>query len=168
MENLLQWAKTQMQGDSINPQLLVIDELVTEVKKLLHLQAESKQVYIKTKIDPSLNIFADRDMVNLVLRNIISNAIKFTPNNGEINVGAVIKKDMVEMYVLDTGTGISSENIQKLFTKNYFTTNGTANESGTGLGLMLCKEFLDKNGGSISVESQLGKGSKFLFTLPKA
>ena len=168
MENLLQWAKSQMKGNTINPQLIDIAGIVNEVKQLLRLQAESKKVYIKAKIDPSINIFADKDMINLVLRNIISNAIKFTPNNGEINVGATVKNDMVEMYVQDTGTGISSENIQKLFSNNYFTTNGTANESGTGLGLMLCKEFLHKNGGSISVESELGKGSKFLFTLPKA
>ncbi len=168
MENLLQWAKSQMQGNTINPQLLDVATMVNEIKQLLRLQAESKQVYIKAKIDPSINIYADKDMINLVLRNIISNAIKFTPNNGEINVGAKLHNDVVEMYVQDTGTGISAENIEKLFSNQYFTTNGTANESGTGLGLMLCKEFLNKNGGNISVESELGKGSKFVFTLPRA
>ena len=168
MENLLQWAKSQMQGDTIHPQILDIATMVNDVQQLLRLQAESKQVYMKAKIDPSIYIFADKDMINLVLRNILSNAIKFTPNKGEIYVGAKVNNDMVEMYVQDTGMGISSENIHKLFANNYFTTNGTANESGTGLGLMLCKEFLAKNGGSISVESELGKGSKFLFTIPKA
>ena len=168
MENLLQWSKSQMQGNTINPQLLDIALIVTEVQQLLRLQAESKHVYINSKIDPAIHIFADKDMINLVLRNILSNAIKFTPNNGEINVGAVVKNDMVEMYVQDTGTGISEENIQKLFSNNYFTTNGTANESGTGLGLMLCKEFLQKNGGEIAVQSELGKGSRFSFTIPKA
>ena len=168
MENLLQWAKSQMKGNTVNPQLLDIAVIVNEVQQLLRLQAESKQVYIKAKIDPSIYIFADKDMINLVLRNIISNAIKFTPSNGEINVGAAVKNEMVEMYVQDTGTGISAENIEKLFSNKYFTTNGTANESGTGLGLMLCKDFLLKNGGNISVESEVGKGSKFLFTLPKA
>ena len=157
-----------MQGNSINPQLLDIAVMVNEVQQLLRLQAESKQVYVKSKIDPSLYIFADKDMINLVLRNILSNAIKFTPNKGEINVGAIVKNDMVEMYVQDSGTGISAENIKKLFTNNYFTTNGTANESGTGLGLMLCKEFLNKNGGEIMVESEVGKGSRFSFTIPKA
>jgi len=168
MENLLQWAKSQMQGNTINPQLLHIAFMVHEVQQLLRLQAESKQVYIKSKIDSSIYIFADKDMINLVLRNILSNAIKFTPNQGEINVGANVKNDMVEMYVQDTGTGISKENIEKLFSNNYFTTNGTANESGTGLGLMLCKEFLQKNGGEIMVQSELGKGSRFTFTVPKA
>lgn len=80
------------------------------------------------------------------MRNIVSNTIKFTPNNGEINVVAVVKNEMVEIYLQHTGTGISSENLKKLFSNNYFTTNSTANESGTGLGIMLCKEFLVKNG----------------------
>ena len=168
MENLLQWAKSQMQGNTINPQLLDIAQMVNEVQQLLRLQAESKQVYINSKVDPSIYIFADKDMINLVLRNILSNAIKFTPNNGEISVGASIKNDMVEMYVQDSGTGISKENMQKLFSNNYFTTNGTSNESGTGLGLMLCKEFLQKNGGEIAVQSEVGKGSRFSFTVPKA
>ncbi len=168
MENLLQWAKSQMQGNKINPQLLDIAEMVSEVQQLLRLQAESKQVYVTAKINPSIYIFADKDMINLVLRNILSNAIKFTPVKGEINVGASIKNEMVEMYVQDTGLGISKENMEKLFKNTYFTTNGTANESGTGLGLMLCQEFLQKNGGEIMVESEVGKGSRFTFTLPKA
>ncbi len=168
MENLLLWAKSQMQGNIINPQLLDIAVMVNEVQQVLRLQAESKQVYVKSKIDSSIYIFADKDMINLVLRNILSNAIKFTPNNGEINVGASVKNDMVEMYVQDSGMGISDENIKKLFSNNYFTTNGTANESGTGLGLMLCKEFLHKNGGEIMVKSEVGKGSCFSFTIPKA
>ncbi len=168
MENLLQWAKSQMQGDSVNPQLLDIATMVTDVQQLLRLQADSKQVYVNSKIDPSIYIFADKDMINLVLRNLLSNAIKFTPNKGKVSVGASIKNEKVEVFVEDTGTGISRENIQRLFANDYFTTNGTANESGTGLGLMLCKEFLNKNGGEIFVESEPGKGSKFTFTLPKA
>jgi two-component system, sensor histidine kinase and response regulator len=168
MENLLLWAKSQMQGNTIHPQLLDIADLVNEVKQLLRLQAESKHVYVNSKIDSCIYVFADKDMINLVLRNILSNAIKFTPNEGEIKVGASIKNEMVEMYVEDSGMGISEENLSKLFTNNYFTTNGTANESGTGLGLMLCKEFLQKNGGEIMVESTVGKGSRFSFTIPKA
>ena len=168
MENLLQWAKSQMQGDSINPQLIDIAIMVNEVQQLLRLQAENKQVYVNSKIDPSIYIYADKEMINLVLRNLISNAIKFTPNLGKVYVGASVKNDIVEIFVKDTGTGISNENIKHLFSNNYFTTNGTANESGTGLGLMLCKEFLAKNGGEIFVESEVGKGSKFTFTLPKA
>ncbi|MBK7306154.1 MAG: ATP-binding protein [Chitinophagaceae bacterium] len=107
-------------------------------------------------------------MMNLVLLNLVSNAIKFTPQHGEVSVSALVKDETVEVHVQDTGKGISSENLQKLFSNNYFTTRGTANESGTGLGLMLCKEFLTKNGGEIFVQSEEGKGSRFTFIIPKA
>ena len=98
----------------------------------------------------------------------VSNAIKFTPEKGEVSLGVNIKNEIVEVFVKDSGMGISKENINQLFGGNYFTTKGTANETGTGLGLMLCKEFLHKNGGEIYVQSEEGKGSVFSFTLPKA
>ncbi len=166
MENLLQWAKSQMEGSSINPQKIDVSTMITETQNLLRLQAESKAIFLNTKTAPDTFIYADRDMITLVLRNLLSNAIKFTPKDGEIQVGACKKEGMIEMYVKDSGIGISKENIGKLFGNNYYTTNGTANESGTGLGLMLCKEFLTKNGGNIYVESEEGKGSKFIFNIP--
>jgi two-component system, sensor histidine kinase and response regulator len=168
MENLLQWAKSQMQGDNINQQLIDVGDLMDDVKHLLRLQAQNKKIYVNTKADKPLYIYADKDMMNLVLLNLLSNAIKFTPENGEVSLSALVKDETVEVHVQDTGKGISSDNIQKLFNNNYFTTKGTANESGTGLGLMLCKEFLNKNGGKIFVESEEGKGSRFSFTIPKA
>ncbi len=166
MENLLQWAKSQMEGSNINPQKIEVSTMITETQNLLRLQAESKAIFLNAKADPNTFIYADRDMITLVLRNLLSNAIKFTPKDGEIQVGASKKDNMVEIYVKDSGIGISKENIGKLFGSNYYTTNGTANESGTGLGLMLCKEFLTKNGGTIYVESEEGKGSKFIFNIP--
>ncbi|WP_462251183.1 sensor histidine kinase [Ferruginibacter sp.] len=168
MENLLQWAKSQMEGASVNPQLIDVSLMITEVQQLLRLQAENKKVYLKTKTDAPVYIYADKDMINLVLRNLLSNAIKFTPENGEVSLGAAIKNETVEVFVKDTGMGISKENISQLFGNNYFTTKGTANETGTGLGLMLCKEFLNKNGGEIFVQSEIGKGSRFSFIIPKA
>lgn len=168
MENLLHWAKSQMQGDNINQQLIDIGDLMNDVKHMLRLQAENKKIYVNTKADKPIYIYADKDMMNLVLLNLLSNAIKFTPQNGEVSLSALVKDETVEVHVQDTGKGISSDNIQKLFSNNYFTTKGTANESGTGLGLMLCKEFLNKNGGEIFVESEEGKGSRFTFTIPKA
>jgi len=166
MENLLLWAKSQMQGDSINPQLLDVSELIKETSQLLRLQAESKQVYLKYNEDKPVYIFADKDMINLVLRNLLSNAIKFTPAEGEVELGAAQTQSCVEVFVKDSGTGISPENINKLFDNSFFSTKGTVNEAGTGLGLVLCKEFLSKNGGQIFVESEPGKGSLFKFTLP--
>lgn len=168
MENLLQWAKSQMQGDHINQQLINIGDLMSDVKHMLRLQAENKKIYVNTKADKPIYIYADKDMMNLVLLNLMSNAIKFTPQNGEVSVSASVKDETVEVHVQDTGKGISSDNLQKLFDNKYFTTKGTANESGTGLGLMLCKEFLTKNGGEIFVQSEEGKGSRFTFTIPKA
>lgn len=166
MENLLQWAKSQMQGNTINPQLLDVSQLIKQTSQLLRLQADSKKVKVKYDSEKPVYIFADKDMIDLVLRNLLSNAIKFTPPEGEVRLGATQTSSCVEIFVEDTGTGISPENIDKLFGNNFFTTKGTANETGTGLGLVLCREFLQKNGGDISVESKPGKGSCFTFTLP--
>jgi two-component system, sensor histidine kinase and response regulator len=166
MENLLQWAKSQMQGSSLNLQLLDVSLMIKETSQLLRLQAESKNVQVKFNADKPVYIFADKDMIDLVLRNLLSNAIKFTPPEGEVRLGATQTDAAIEIFVQDTGMGISPDNINKLFGNNFFTTKGTSNETGTGLGLVLCREFLHKNGGDITVESVQGKGSKFKFTLP--
>jgi two-component system, sensor histidine kinase and response regulator len=166
MENLLLWAKSQMQADAMKKQTVDVTQLIKEVIQLLRLQADSKKVYIESKSDAPVYIYADKDMVNLVLRNLLSNAIKFTPENGTVLLGANPGDSFVEVFVQDTGTGMSDDVLQKINASNYFTTKGTSNESGTGLGLMLCKEFLGKNGGRLFVESEPGKGSVFSFTLP--
>ncbi len=166
MENLLQWARSQMSGSQVNMQLIEVTELIEDVKKLLRLQAQAKNVYLSSKIEETVYIFADKDMMNLVLRNLVSNAIKFTPQQGEICIGASQTTEGVELFVQDTGTGIPKESLGKLFGDDFYTTKGTSNEAGTGLGLILCKEFLHKNGGNISVESHVGKGSRFTCSLP--
>jgi signal transduction histidine kinase len=167
MENLLQWSKTQMQANQVRPEELNISSMIQEVLHLLRLQAEAKQIYIETKNQQPVYVFADKDMVNLVLRNLLSNAIKFTPQQGTIEVGVNEATSFVEIYVQDSGMGISKEALQKINENNFYTTKGTASESGTGLGLMLCKEFLAKNGGKMHIESEAGKGSIFSFTLPR-
>ncbi|HEU0110062.1 MAG TPA: HAMP domain-containing sensor histidine kinase [Flavisolibacter sp.] len=166
MENLLQWSKSQMQQDAVRGQELDLTELIHDVMNLLRLQAQAKNVRIQNKAISPIHVFADRDMINLVLRNLISNAIKFTPNDGQIAIGINQHSYFAEVYVQDTGMGISEEALQKINENNFYTTKGTASESGTGLGLMLCKEFLAKNGGQMHIESKLGKGSIFSFTLP--
>ena len=166
MENLLQWSKSQMQNDAVRAQELDLSRLIDEVIKLLHLQAEAKKVCIENSVQESIHVYADKDMINLVLRNLISNAIKFTPEKGRIAVGVNQLSYFAEVYVQDTGMGISAEALQKINESNFYTTKGTASESGTGLGLMLCKEFLAKNGGSMHIESRPGEGSTFSFTLP--
>jgi len=167
MENLLQWAKSQMQSNAVRPQKLEVVHLINEVTQLLKIQAEAKNIRLESHVDQQFQVYADRDMVNLVLRNLVANAIKFTPAKGKIIIRAQEKRSFIEISVTDNGVGISDENIDKLFNE-YYTSKGTANESGTGLGLMLCKEFLAKNGGQMKVQSQEGKGSTFSFTLPRS
>ena len=167
MENLLQWAKSQMQAEAISAGTVDVTKLISEVLQLLRLQAEAKKIYIEPKIDTPVFVSADKDMINLVLRNLLSNAIKFTPENGRISVGANELSSFVEIYVQDNGMGLSAEALERINGNDFYTTKGTASESGTGLGLMLCKDFLIKNGGQMHIESQVGKGSVFSFTLPR-
>jgi signal transduction histidine kinase len=110
----------------------------------------------------------DKEMINLVLRNLLSNAIKFTPEKGTITAGVNENKFLIEVYIKDSGEGISHEALQKIRGNNFYTTKGTANESGTGLGLMLCKEYLHRNNSELLIESHVGKGSTFSFTLQKS
>ncbi len=168
MENLLQWSKTQMHSSSVRPEELNITKMIVEVMQVLRLQAEAKQINIEPRSSAPVYILADKDMVNLVLRNLLSNAIKFTPQHGTIEIGVNQLTSFVEVYVQDSGTGISREALLKINENNFYTTKGTASESGTGLGLMLCKEFLAKNGGQMHIESEMGKGSIFSFTLPRS
>ena len=167
MENLLQWAKSQMQAEAVRPQLLDIAGISREVLQLLRLQAEAKKIYIDSRIEQPVFVYADKDMVNLVLRNLLSNAIKFTPVEGCIFLEARELRSCIEISVQDTGMGISQEGLQRLLAQNYYSTRGTGGEAGTGLGLMLCKEFLSRNGGEMNIQSEPGKGSTFSFTLPK-
>jgi signal transduction histidine kinase len=166
MENLLQWAKSQMQSHTVRPQLINITDIIDEVMHLLHLQAEAKNITISKKAAGPVYAWADYDMINLVIRNLVSNSIKFTPLGGKIYVGASEMDAFAEVFVQDTGKGMSATDLKKINAYEFFTTNGTAQEQGTGLGLMLCKEFLTKNDGHLRIESAPAKGSTFSFTLP--
>ena len=132
-------------------------------------QASKKGIQIIDKIQDTQTIFADKNLSAIILRNLISNAIKFTPTGGNVTISAMkqLNNNYVEISIADTGVGISKNKISELFRidKNS-STQGTANEKGTGLGLILCKEFVEKQGGEIWVESELGKRSVFKFTLP--
>ena len=167
MENLLQWSKAQMKAASVRPEELDISKMIDEVIHLLRLQAEAKQINIERAIAEPVFVTADKDMVSLVLRNLVSNAIKFTPQQGQIEIGVNDLSAFVEVYVQDNGAGISRDGLRKINEGNFYSTKGTASESGTGLGLMLCKEFLAKNGGQMHIESEVGVGSVFSFTLPR-
>jgi signal transduction histidine kinase len=130
------------------------------------LPATEKGVSIKTTCDSNITTYADYDTLLTIIRNLLSNAIKFTPTGGKISVKASASNHHVTIQVTDTGIGIAPENLNNLFKLDGFTTKGTNSENGTGLGLMLCKEFAEANGGSISVSSTMGKGTTFTITLP--
>ncbi|HTQ28117.1 MAG TPA: HAMP domain-containing sensor histidine kinase [Puia sp.] len=168
MENLLQWAKSQMQSENVNLQVLELSELVDEVVRTLSIQAQAKRIQIAWEGKIAARARADKEMISLVLRNLLSNAIKFTPEKGRITISTHENASFVEVAVEDTGIGITAEALQKINRNNYYTTRGTSSEAGTGLGLMLCREFLSKNGGHLHISSEPGRGSIFSFTLPLA
>jgi two-component system sensor histidine kinase/response regulator len=168
MENLLVWARSQMRADSVKPKPIDLAAIIDEVSRLLRLQAEAKHIRVTVCGDNPVIAFADRDMVNLIVRNLLSNAIKYTPENGHIKIAAQKTPLGVELSVRDSGTGIDPEALEKILSNSFYTTKGTSGESGTGLGLMLCREFAVRNGGELLVESQPGKGSLFTVKLPTA
>lgn len=167
MDNLLQWAKSQMQAHTVNAGPINVKQTIDDVLHILYLQAEAKKIHIENRAIDGFNAWGDSDMISLVLRNLISNAIKFSPSGGQIHIGTFEQDSVTEIYVKDAGKGISQEEMKKIASQDFYTSNGTAQEQGTGLGLMLCKEFLAKNNGHLRIQSEIGKGSIFSFTLPK-
>jgi PAS domain S-box-containing protein len=169
IEELLLWTNSQSGKLSFNPLNLnlnkILDDILSEFKPI----AINKNININNLTTIKLNVIADLEMIKTVMRNLVSNAIKFTKSSGQIIIYASIEDKEVIFSVTDNGIGIDTKKINKLFdiTQKH-STKGTANETGTGLGLILCKEFVEKHGGKIWVESELGKGSKFNFTLPIA
>lgn len=166
LDNLLKWTRSQMQGIRIQPEHFTLLSLVEEVIDSLAIIAEKKGIRLLHTIAQPPKVYADLEMTRMVIRNLISNAIKFTQRNDTVTVEVEPQEDeKVLISVVDTGLGISPENKEKLFQLKDHTTYGTANEKGTGLGLILCKDFVEKNGGEIWAESEEGKGSTFRFTL---
>jgi signal transduction histidine kinase len=166
LENLLEWSRAQTGNIEFKPSVFDLTEVLEENKALLTAQAHNKKISLVNTSLGAVQVQADRNSVNTVVRNLISNAIKFTPPEGKIELGVKLSSDMVIVSIADNGVGMSKEIMSKLFridTKH--TTKGTADEKGTGLGLILCKEFIEKNGGSISVDSEIGVGSVFRFSL---
>ncbi|MBL4939722.1 MAG: tetratricopeptide repeat-containing sensor histidine kinase [Lutibacter sp.] len=166
LNNLLTWANSQSGNLLFKPQKLQLIQEISDVISLLEIQAVNKEIKITNSINNDIYVSADRNMLATILRNLISNAIKFTKPNGVIHISSRVASNFVEISVKDNGIGIS--NIDNLFSLNIISSNiGTANEQGSGLGLILCKEFVEKHGGKIWVKSVVGEGSEFIFTLSK-
>lgn len=168
LENLLTWSRSQMGHIQLKLQKAALEEIVDKNFILLDQKVTKKNISLIKDLHPNSFLWADSDVVNFVLRNIISNAVKFSYPNGEIRVRSKVEGDFILISVEDDGVGIPLEIKENLFNPHIkITTKGTADEKGTGLGLLLCKEFVEKNQGKIWIESDLNKGSKFTFSFLK-
>jgi signal transduction histidine kinase len=167
LEDILLWARVQSGKIPFKPKKLNITEIANDIIGLMSPAANSKNITISHYEPANINAYADPDMIKTVLRNLVSNSIKFSNKDGMIFIKSVQTDSELIISVSDNGIGIPPENLTTLFINSEVTTTkGTANETGTGLGLSICKEFIEIHGGTIWAESELGKGSEFKFTLP--
>jgi signal transduction histidine kinase len=169
LENLLDWSKSQTGRLQVVPEICKLYPLIDETIVACENHATLKSISIQTDVDKNIMIRADKNMISTVIRNLLSNAIKFSNYGGNISIFSTEDNGLVKLSIRDRGIGISLNNLKKLFKlENKISSLGTANEKGSGLGLILCKEFVEKNGGELSVESIPGEGSTFSFTMQSA
>lgn len=167
LRNLLEWAQMQRGTFSFEPSLIALNDIIEDNIETIKKRSEQKGIQIVNEVKSRVTVFADAKMVNSILLNLLSNSLKFTGRNGIITVNAEENQQMITVSVKDSGVGIAANKIDKLFiVGEKIGTKGTEGEMSTGLGLLLCKEFVEKHGGRIWVESSVGQGSVFYFTLP--
>ncbi|MFW5706912.1 MAG: tetratricopeptide repeat-containing sensor histidine kinase [Bacteroidota bacterium] len=167
LENLLQWSRTQTGKIKYEPEYIAIHEIVKDNILLFRNNANEKQITLIDSVDDDTPVWADKNMTDTVIRNLLSNALKYTEQGGKIEIKSDIHDHMVFISVIDNGVGMTEESKSKIFrVDTLHSTYGTMDEKGSGLGLLLCKEFVEKQGGNISFESELNKGSVFTFSLP--
>ena len=167
LENLLEWARTQTGSIQFNPEEIIIRDIISENFSNIKAFADNKKIKLLSEVKNGLMIKGDRNMLNTILRNLLNNAVKFTNKGGKVSVNALKTNEYITFSVKDTGVGIPKDDIGKLFRIDIKYSNpGTSDESGTGLGLILCKEFVEKHKGKIWVESVINKGTEFKFTIP--
>ncbi|MDM8540825.1 hybrid sensor histidine kinase/response regulator [Desulfococcaceae bacterium HSG9] len=168
LENLLEWSRMQQGMIKWQPQKINLRLIAATAMLMQAMQAKEKKISLTSHINDDLYAYGDSDTVEMVIRNLVSNALKFTHPGGAIQITGKANEDFQEITVADTGIGIAVDNIEKLFrTDTHYSTKGTDKEKGSGLGLILCKEFIQKNGGRIWAESVEGQGSRFIFTVPR-
>jgi signal transduction histidine kinase len=167
LENLLEWSRTQTGRIELKPDVVNLFKLVEGNINLLDGIASNKDVKLINDVKSDATAFADHNMINTVVRNLLTNALKYTSKGGTVNVTSEVTDERAVIKVKDTGVGIREENLEKLFRIDVnYSTRGTEDETGTGLGLILCKEFIQRNKGEIKVKSTFGIGSEFSFSLP--
>jgi len=169
LENLLDWSSTQMGDISFTPESIDLELITNENIELINRKIDQKNINLILNIAENSFAFADENMVKTIIRNLLSNAVKFTPENGEIEINTKIEKENIHYTIKDNGIGIEKENLEKLFKiDQHYTVLGLDNEKGSGLGLILCKEFVEKNGGKIKIDSIVGTGTTIEFILKKS
>lgn len=167
LNSLLQWTRMQDKAVALNPKMTNLYELLKSCISLLELNAKEKNITIDLKLKKNIEAFCDEVSTHTIFRNLINNAIKFTPENGKVTIFGKSGLRHTDITIEDTGVGMSKEIINKILVENeHYTSYGTRNEKGTGLGLMIVKNFVHRNKGVLKVESQEGKGSKFIVSLP--
>jgi signal transduction histidine kinase len=167
LENLLQWARAQSNTIEYNPKKVAVNALIKENLYFFLETYRNKKLGVTEKIDADCFANVDENMLNTIIRNLLSNAIKFTPSEGSINITCTEENGHIVVQIADTGVGIEEEDLKNLFRiDKIYSTPGTNGETGTGLGLVLCKDFIEMNGGTISVVSKKNIGTKFTFELP--
>lgn len=167
LDNLLEWSKTQQEGFYSDPRKMLLYNLVSEEISCVKSNSDQKNITIINEGSQQIIVQADEKMLRTILRNLLSNAVKFSPKGGMVIVSTELREDQVEVSITDNGVGMDAEILDKLFKiESSFTTRGTENEKGSGLGLLLCREFVEKHGGKIWACSEKGKGSTFTFSLP--
>ncbi|MBU0560605.1 MAG: ATP-binding protein [Bacteroidota bacterium] len=167
LQNLLQWSRSQTGRLEFNPEIIDANDIAVNVISLIQRNAKLKGIDVHNDLQEGTKVFADKDMLETVIRNLMTNALKFTNEGGTIKINGVIENGQARLCISDSGVGMDDETKNGLFRiDKSISKSGTAGEEGTGLGLLLCKEFIQKHDGEIWVESEIGKGSSFYFTLP--
>jgi len=166
LDNLLFWLKGQMSGKNLDKIKMPVFPIVNGLENEHRMLLERKHISFSNQVNSALIVWADKEMIRIVLRNLISNAIKFTPNNGEIKIYTSSEGNQSTINIQDSGIGMSAETIQRIGAKQYYTTAGTALEKGSGFGLMLCSDLINRHGGQLVIKSEPGKGSVFIIQLP--
>jgi|GEM_PF-2580719 len=168
LDNLLNWSRTQMQGINLNSENVRLYQVIEANLKILRPITEQKKISIFNQVPKDCSVYTDVNFLNLVIRNLVTNALKFSHEKGEIKITSECKEDDVIVSVIDNGVGMSAEELSKLFNAEiHYSRMGTANEAGTGIGLLLCKEFIELDGGKIWAESTEGAGSSFKIQLKR-
>jgi PAS domain S-box-containing protein len=167
LTNLMEWSRSQTGRIEFSPAKIYLSDLLSDVTELLNGSAQQKSITISNDLHDGLALFADKHMINTILRNLISNAIKYSNIGGKIEISAILQEKQLDIAVKDNGVGIKKDALEKLFhIEESRSTPGTQDEEGTGLGLILCMDFVSKHGGKIWAESEPGNGSRFVFTIP--